>query len=165
MSLFTKTKVSSVPKICAVYFDLSGKSIAFNPDAVNFHHTVITNGFIEESYFHKSTIQFSESASELAAGTKFEQKLSMSFNNSDPNRADRMMELFTVRHIILELTNGERLVLGRNDYFQNKKPIISVNSDHIKLTAEFYSESIIPISKYIDNVLIGLPNILPMTLI
>lgn len=163
MSLFTK--VSSVPKICAVYFDLSGKSIAFDPDAVNFHHTSIVNGFIEESYFHKSTIQFSESSSETAAGTKFEQKLSMSFNNSDPNRANRMMELLSVRHVILDLTNGERLVLGRNDYFQNKKPVISTSSDHIKLTAEFYSESIIPISKYIDNVLVGLPNILPMTLI
>ena len=163
MNLFTK--VSSVPNICALYFDLSGKSIAFDPDDVNFHHTVVSNGLIQESYFQKSTVQFSEKASETTPGTKIEQTLTVSFNSSDEKRSERIMELMGVRHIIIKLTNGETLIMGRNDYFQNKKPLVTINSNHIKTTAEFYCESIIPISRYIGNVLVGLPNILPLTLV
>lgn len=158
-------KVHSVPNICKVYFDFTGKSLAFNPNEVNFQDTLILNGLIQETYFHKGSIQFSESSAETVSGVKYEQTVNISFNSSDPDRAKRIQELHKVRHIILQLTNGEHLIIGRNDYFQNKKPKCSTSNNHIKTAAEFYSESVIPVSKYIGNVISGLPDIIPLVLL
>lgn len=158
-------KVASVPNICKIYLDFTGKSLAFNPDDVNFNDTVISNGLIQETYFQKGSVQFTESSAETAAGVKYEQKLNLSFNSADNQRAIRIHDLHNIRHVILELTNGELLIMGRNDYFQNKKPIVSTNSTHIKTTAEITTESVIPLTKYIGNAISGLPEIIPLMLI
>lgn len=158
-------KVQSVPNICKVFLDFTGRSIAFNPTAANFGDTLISNGLIQETYFHKGSIQFAENSSETSAGTKYDQTVNISFNSSDPDRAKRIQELHKIRHIILVLTNNENIVIGRNDYFQNKKPKVNTVSNHIKTAAEIYTESIIPASNYIGNVLVGLPDIIPLTLI
>lgn len=158
-------KVNSVPNICKVYFDFTGKSLAYNPEGANFQDTLLSNGLVQETYFHKGTIQFAENSTEVPAGTKYDQTLNISFNSSDPQRHERITQMHKVRHIILELTNGERLVIGRNDYFQNRKPKVSTTNNQIKTAVEFYTESIIPASKYIGNVLVGLPDIIPLTFI
>lgn len=157
-------KVHSVPNICKVYLDFTGKSIAFNTTAANFGYTLISNGLILETYFQKGSVQFTENSSEAPAGVKYDQTLNISFNSSDPDRAKRIQEMHKIRHVILELTNGEIILIGRNDYFQNKKPKINTTNNHIKTSVEIYTESIIPASKYIGNVLVGLPDIIPLTL-
>ena len=158
-------KVSSAPNICKVYLDFTGKSLAYNPSSATFHDTIVTNGLIKETYFHKSTIQFSEISIETAAGTKFEQRLSISFNNNDQDRSKRLLQLIGVKHIILKLDTGEVLCIGRNDYVQNKKPNLETTNTHIKTQADFSCESIIPASNYIGNILINLPGIIPLDFI
>ena len=158
-------KVQSVPNICKVFLDFTGKSLAYNPEEANFQDTLLSNGLVQETYFHKGTIQFAENSTEVPAGTKYDQTLNISFNSSDPDRAKRIQELRKIRHVILVLTNGEKIVIGRNDYFQNKKPKVNTVNNHIKTAAEIYTESIIPASNYIGNVLVGLPDIIPLTLI
>ncbi len=156
--------VYSVPNICKVYFSFSGKSLAYNPLEPEFENTILSNGLIQETYFHKGSIQFSENSKQINAGTIYEQTLSISFNSSDANRSTRITTLEKANHIIIILTNGEKFIMGRNDFYQNKKPILNTTNNHIKTSAEFYCESIIPISKYIGNVLIGTPGIVPLDL-
>lgn len=158
-------KVQNVPNICKVFFDFTGKSLAFNPNTTNFQDTIISNGLIEETYFHKGSIQFAETSTETIADVKYEQTLNISFNSADANRAQRIQEMHKVKHIVIVLTSGEQILFGRNDYFQNKKPKANTANNHIKTSVEFYTESIIPISKYIGNVLVGLPEIIPLTFI
>ncbi|HLV52168.1 MAG TPA: hypothetical protein VKY44_09465 [Flavobacterium sp.] len=157
-------KVPSVPNICKVYFDFTGRSLALNPEEPDFNDTVLSNGFIQETYFHKGSIQFSENSSETTAGVKYEQTINISFNSSDKDRIPRIQQLHTVKHIILKLTNGEQLLIGRNDYFQNKKPKTSTTNNHAKTIVEYYTESILPVSNYIGNVITGLPEIIPLVL-
>lgn len=156
-------KVSTVPNICKVYLDFTGKSLAFNPNVANFGDTIITNGLIQETYFQKGSIQFSEKSAETAAGVKYVQEINISFNSSDADRAKRIHEMHNIHHVILELTNGETIVIGRNDYFQNKKPKVNTSNNQIKTVVEIATESMIPTSNYIGNVLVGLPDIIPLT--
>jgi len=158
-------KVHSVPNICKVYFDFTGKSLALNPNQPSFIDTILSNGLVKETYFHKTSVQFTETSSEGVAGIKYEQTFSITFNSNDAKRYQRIHDLHKVNHIIIQLTNGEHLVFGRNDYFQNKKPICTTSNTHVKTSAEFYCESIIPISKYLGNVLVGLPGIIPLDFI
>ena len=160
MDLFKK--VSSVPNICKIFFDLTGSSIAYAPEDPNFENSLLTNGFLVDVYFQKSSIQFSEESSEENAGIRYTQTLNLSFVNSDALRADRLQELHRVRNIIIKLTNGETFVLGRNDFYQNKKPSLKSQSSLVKTSLEFYSESTVPITKYIGNILVNIPDAVPL---
>lgn len=160
MSLFKK--VQGTPNICAIYLDFTGESINYDVSSSSFHGTILANGATYETHFQKGNVSFQEDSSEVAAGILFKQKLSITFNSSDENRSDRILEYHKTKHVIIKLTNGEVFVLGRNDFTQNKKPTITTNSNGKITSVEFYTESIIPISKYLGSLVIGLPEIIPL---
>src|SRR5690606_41671855 len=48
----------------------------------------------------------------------------------DSSRADRIAQLHKIKFITLNLSNGKALIIGRNDFYQNTKPKVSVESNH-----------------------------------
>lgn len=155
-------KVSGTPNICTIYLDFTGESVNYDASSSSFHNTILANGATFETHFQKGNVSFQEESSEVAAGILFKQKLSITFNSSDSKRSERILEYHKTKHVIIKLTNGEVFVLGRNDFKQNKKPIITTNSNDKISSVEFYSESIIPISKFLGSLIIGLPEIIPL---
>lgn len=155
-------KVSGTPNICSIYLDFTGDSINLDVNSSSFHGTVLTNGATFETHFQRGSVSFSEESSEVAAGTLFKQKLSISFNSSDQYRSERILEYNKTKNIILKLSNGECFIMGRNDFKQNRSPIITTSSTFQKTIVEFYTESIIPISRYLDLTVFGFPEIIPL---
>lgn len=156
-------KVSKTPSICSIYLDFTGDSINLDFQSSSFHSTILTNGLLEETHFQKGSVSLSEESDETAAGTYFKQTLQITFNSSDENRSERITEYHKTKHIIIKLSNGETLIMGRNDFKQNKRPRITSSHTHNKSTIQFYCESILPLSKYGGSVLVGLPEIIPLT--
>lgn len=161
MSLLNK--VSKTPSICSIYLDFTGDSINLDLNGSSFHSTMLTNASLEETHFQRGNVSFSEESDESPAGIYFKQNLQISFNSSDQNRSERIIEYHKTKHILIKLSNGETLIMGRNDFKQNKRPRITSNNTHNKSTIQFYGESIIPISRYQGSVLVGLPEIIPLT--
>lgn len=155
-------KVSSTPSICEILLDFTGESINYSLQEVNFKNTLLTNGLITETHFQKGNVSFSEQSAESKAGLYFKQTLSITFNSSDKDRYERILKYHCTKNIIIVLNNGERFLMGRNDFKQNRRPKIESTNTHQKSTIEFYTESIVPISKYLGTVIVGLPEIIPL---
>lgn len=155
-------KVSGSPNICSVFLDFTGDSISYDVESSSFHTTMLVNGATFETHFQRGNVSFQEDSSESPAGVIFKQKLSITFNSSDQYRSERILEYNKTKNIIVKLSNGESFVIGRNDFKQNKRPVITTSSNSQKTTVEFYTESIIPITRYLGSLVIGFPEIIPL---
>lgn len=162
MSLLNK--VSKTPSICEVYLDFTGQSINLDFNDASFYASMIANGTIEETHFQKGSVSFSEESENSPGGLFFKQNLQITFNSSDENRLERILEYHKTKNVIIKLSDGNSFVLGRNDFSQNRSPKITSSNTHNKTTIQFYTESIIPVSKYQGTVLVGLPEIIPLIL-
>ena len=138
------SKVSTgVLSICGLEFDFSGNHVpSFSGLYQNFFDTQMTSENFVKNYFSSSSISLSEDSSQEAAGIKYQQKLTWSFPNNDKNRSIRINEIQKVKFVKLVLTDGSRIVLGRNDFFQNARPVILTESDHLKTVVTFNFKSI-----------------------
>lgn len=139
-------KVSVNPIICGIELDFSGQLDPQN--ATGFQQFYDSKGNLltwEEIYFGKKTVTFRETSKESKEGTSYTQKLTIKFPSNDKNRSKRIELIKKVKFIKLILDTGEKMVIGRNDFFQNKRPQVIISSNVAQTTVSFTAQSIFPI--------------------
>ena len=111
-----------------------------------FFNTYIDTGESElkPAYFGKANASFSQSGKETAAGTQWDQSLTIRFPNTDLRNANRIAEYMKAEGIAIRLSGGQSVFLGRNDYYQNAKPRISVNANNNIVEVTYRCASIFP---------------------
>ena len=164
MALFDKVK--SVPNICGV-------ELAFNGDLLPsiiegyqpFINSLMQNTDFTKTYFGVGSVSFSEESDDNAAGDSWTQKLVIRFPSSDDSRAYRLATFHKVKFIRIKLTNGRDLVMGRNDFTQNARPLVKTSTNANIGQAEFQTVSITPLGYTPNPDAGGLPDFIPLDLI
>jgi len=141
MSVLEKVKIN--PQICGLELDFSGELYPEQSKTLqNFFNSKGNQLTWNNTYFGKTTIRFNETSKNTTSGLKFTQELSIKFPSNDGSRSDRIAIFRKVKFLRLLLSNNTSLVMGRNDYFQNKRPNLSFQSDITFTTVTFTTESI-----------------------
>jgi hypothetical protein len=157
-------KVSSFPVVCTIYF---GFSITVLPSVIDawqpFYNNTLSGDFTK-AYFGKASVSFAETSETPAGGVQYKQKLTIVFPATDSNRALRMEQLHKVKYIKIELSTGKTILIGRNDYYQNARPAIKVESSEHLAQATFETISIFPTGFTPTKGLYGLPDGVPVGL-
>lgn len=151
--------------ICDILISFTGE---LTPSGIEgwqrFYNSIGVDIDFFKTYFRKASVSFSENSNRSSSGTFYTQKLTLSFPEKfDGLRADRIAQLDKIKFITLNMSNGKSLVLGRNDFNQNTKPKIEVQSNNkfTQLSVEF--QSIFP-TGYIPTVdAFGLPTFFPVS--
>lgn len=139
-------KVFGAPYICKVFLDFNGSLTPVNnAEQQNFTDSSGNQYTWKETHFGRKTVSFSERENVTKAGTEYTQQLRISFPNSDKLRADRIEKIKTTQFVRLLLSNGLYIVMGRNDFFQNKKLQITQTSNENKTTITFKIKSMFSI--------------------
>lgn len=137
-----KDKVNSSPHICGIELDFSGElAPSYTNDFLKFYNSYENGNVFQETYFGKKTVRLKESSFHSREGYGFNQSLSIKFPSNDLNRALRIEMFKKVKFIKIKLSNGTDMVLGRNDYFQNKKPNVKIESDEKMTQIRFSTKS------------------------
>jgi hypothetical protein len=132
-----------LPFICRIYLDFVGNLVPItNEGRINFANSSSDNLTWNQIDFTKSNISFRETSSKKKEGSLFTQKLSISFKNDFSTKADKLSLLEKTRFIQMELSNGKKIVFGRNDFFQNKLPIKTFSTELGRTTVTFKAESV-----------------------
>ncbi|WP_372744301.1 hypothetical protein [Lutibacter sp.] len=136
-------RVAFNPDVCAVELDFEGKlTPEYAKIAQNFFNSRENGNVWKPTYFGKKTISFSETSKKSTAGTSYNQTITITFPSNDLLRSDRLELFKMVKFIKLVLTNGAKLVIGRNDFFQNSPPKVKTESNLKITTVTFSTESI-----------------------
>ena len=139
-------KVSENPIICKIGLDFSRNLSAVNSKELqNFFNSEGNQYTWQNTHFGRRSVSFRETEKITAAGSEFTQELKIKIPSVDKNRADRITFIKQAKFIRIELSNGLMLVLGRNDFFQNKLPLITTKSDLRSTTITFKTKSIFSI--------------------
>jgi len=109
-----------------------------------FYNATIQNNDFTPTYFSKGSIDFKEESETTSAGIKYKQKFSFRFPCADAIRAERISLLLTAKFLRFKLTNGFWLTVGRNDYFQNTKPLLKIKTNKQLCDLEGETQSIYP---------------------
>ncbi|MFY0481442.1 hypothetical protein ACI6PS_02455 [Flavobacterium sp. PLA-1-15] len=162
MGILDKVKTRS--NICSVEIAFSGTSI---PSAIEgwqpFYNSTFEDTDFEKIYSTLSTLDFAEESVESAAGDSYKQKIVFRFPATDQYRAERLVLLKKTKFVKLNLTSGLSIVVGRNDFFQNTAPKITIKTDHHLCEVSIESSSITP-SGYVPSASFGLPSLIPVEL-
>lgn len=143
-------KVKEKPFICGIEFDFNGSlSPSSKAEFSRFYNSYENNNAFMKAYFSQRSISFTETSEHTNSGTIYNQKLSIQFPSNDLNRSLRIEMLKFVRFIKLKLNTGKEMVLGRNDFYQNAKPVLKTSSNLTITKAEFSTTSIFPMG-YVD---------------
>lgn len=139
-------KVTSKAFISKIYIDYIGLLNAISgSDHQNFFDAVGNEFTWKDIHFGKQSVSFKESEKQAKSGSIYTQTLSISFPNTDGQRTDRIEKIKTANFVQIELSNGQKLVMGRNDFYQNKKPVIKASSSALKTTITFTTQSMFSI--------------------
>lgn len=134
---------TGVPFICKIYLDFVGNLVPItNEGRINFANSTSDTLTWNQIDFTKSNISFRETSSKKKEGALFTQSLSISFKNDFSMKADKLELLEKTKFIAMELSNGKKIVFGRNDFFQNKLPIKTFSTVLGRTTVTFKAESI-----------------------
>jgi hypothetical protein len=135
-------KVTSKAFICKIYIDYIGAlTPVSSSENQNFFDAKGNEFTWRDTHFGKQSVSFRETEKQTKAGSIYTQSLKISFPNTDDKRTDRIEKIKTAKFIQIALSNGQLLVMGRNDYHQNKKPVIKASSTALKTTITFTTES------------------------
>lgn len=139
-------KVNNNPSICGIELDFTGElSPTFSQPYQNFFNSKANQLTWVNAYFGKRTVSFSETSKiDQNQNLYYIQTVSIKFPSNDAQRSERINVLSKVKFVKITLTNGSSLVIGRNDFFQNKKPKFQVTSDEKSTTVKYTSSSIFP---------------------
>lgn len=151
--------------ICDISVSFSGELIPSTIDGwQRFYNSIGVDIEFFKLYFRKASVSFSEQSNQGNSGVYYTQKVTLSFpERFDGSRADRIAQLHKIKFVTLNMSNGKSLVLGRNDFNQNTKPKIAIQSNNkfVQLSLEF--QSIFP-TGYIPNIdAFGLPTFFPVS--
>ena len=159
-------KVPHLKNICGIAIDLSAVPVpSVSESGQPFYDSYLSSSAAQSVYFGKRSVSFSETSKESAAGTSWEIKASITFPNSDKNRALRIEEFRKAKFLIVQLSGGNALLVGRNDYSQNTAPVIKIKSDEQLTTVEFIVTSIMPTGLLPDHNSALLPHDVPVNLL
>ncbi|WP_372758112.1 hypothetical protein [Mariniflexile sp.] len=140
------SKVVGAPFICKVYLDFNGSLTALSgAEHQNFYNSLGNQYTWKPLHIGLKTVSFSDKEKTSRAGSSYEQQLKVSFANTDSLRTDRIEKIKSTKFVRIELSNGQSIVMGRNDYFQNKPLEVTYASDEVKTTITFKTVSIFPI--------------------
>lgn len=144
MEILEKVKIN--PQICGIQLDFNGAlSPQYAQSLQNFYNSSSSENVWNDAYFGKKRVSFRETSKKSRSGPSYVQTLEIRFPGNDKLRSDRIAFFHKVKYVKLILTNQTIMVLGRNDYFQNKLPEISVTSDEQMTTIKFETQSIFPV--------------------
>jgi len=156
---------AKAPNICGIQLDFGGNLIPSNIVGFQpFFNSVAPDSQFQKVYHGKSTVSFLEESSKSSAGDSWKQKVIFRFPATDALRATTLNELLKIKFVKITLTNGLFLVIGRNDYFQNKPPDVTINVSEKMATLEVNCLSISPAGFIPDITQYELPAFIPITL-
>jgi hypothetical protein len=139
-------KVTVNPYICGIEFDFTGQLTPLDSAEIQSFFSSKANQLTwKESYFGKKTVSFRETSKpDKKANTVYLQTLKIKFPSNDQNRSDRIYLFSKIKFIRIILNNSASLVIGRNDFFQNKRPVVKITSDEKMTIVTFTTKSIFP---------------------
>lgn len=144
MSLLAK--VTEAPFICKIALDFTGALTPFaDEDFQNFFNSTGNQFTWLDTHFGRKRVSFSETEQLTKSGSVYNQRLQIVIPNADQEKTDRLAFIKKAKFVRMELSNGLILVMGRNDYFQNKPLEIVSSSNHQSYTIQFSTKSIFSI--------------------
>lgn len=139
-------KVRNVPIICSLEFSFDGKIEPMTIKGIQaFYDSVWLYGEFYHSYFTKSSFSFGEKTIYSTAGHSYEQILKIRFPSNDNNRSKRVIGLEEIKFVKLNLNDERSVILGRNDYTQNAKMKLDIESTLQLTEVTFTNISLTPI--------------------
>lgn len=160
------SRVSTLPNICGIELATTGTMLPSTIQGYQqFANSITQNADFISAHSGRAAVSFSEESVKSNAGIPYKQKLTIQFPGSDALRSDRIIYINKTRYIKILLSNGKHLLLGRNDFAQNARPIISIKTDHRLVQAEFETTSIMPTGYTPAFDAFGLPVFFPITFI
>jgi len=147
------SKIADRPYICGVFLCFN---TVFTPSTTfqNFYDTDFLQADVLSLYSTQSKVSFTETKVSTRAGYQFKQTVSVSLPIGDELRSENVYKIHTAEQIVLKLTNGEYLLVGRNDKLLNLLPKVSYQGAEHVASFTFNCSSITP-SGYTDIENIG----------
>ena len=123
-------KIEALPNICGIEITTIGKMIPTTIEGYEpFFNAIPSGADFKKTYTGKAAVSFREESVESNAGISYKQKLTIQFPVADKARAHRLTYMHQVKFIIIKLSTGKNLVIGRNDFEQNSKPKVTIKTD------------------------------------
>lgn len=159
-------KVPNLKNICGVAIDLSALPVpSYSENSQLFYDSFLLTTQAQSVYYGKRSIKFSEVSKKSRAGIFYETTVEIQFPNSDTERSLRIEEMRKAQYIIVSLSGGGAILVGRNDYFQNTKPAVKIQSDEQLTLVQYTAVSMFP-SGFLPQYNAGmLPHSIPVNLI
>ena len=159
-------KIQDQPYICGVLLSFGSVVVpTAGADVLqNFFDTEITSPEIETIYTTKSKTSFQESSKPSRSGYVYEQRVSISLPIGSIGRSIHIEKVKQTRHVILQLTNGRYLFLGRHDHKHNTAPKMKYSADERIASFQFETQSMFPMGYTQIESLSGFPFLIPVTL-
>ena len=159
-------KVPNLTNICGVAIDLSAYPVpSYSGNNQNFYDSYLASSNSQSVYYGKQSVRFKEVKKDDRAGDYWEISMSLQFPSTDKERALRLEEFRKARFVILQLSNNLSMILGRNDYFQNARPKIKIESDEQLTAVQFTWRSIVQTGFLPDYNEALLPHSVPVNLL
>ena len=163
MSIDLAEKSTEKPFICGVAYSRSLKSYPKTGEN-GFVNTSLLSGVFEDVYASISAIAFNQKSTRTRSGDQYTHQLRLQFPNGDEYMAARIQELMRARYMIIKLTNGRSLIIGRNDVDQNTRPKITIESNTRTTQVTFECQSIFPAGHFNDLSGKLLPQLIPLSI-
>jgi hypothetical protein len=143
--MVTLDRVRVSPNICGIELAFTGELLASSiPEWQPFYNSSKLGLDFTKIHIGLGSVSFNEESQESDAGTSYKQTVTIRFPSTDGNRSERIELMKRVRFIKLNLTVGEDIIIGRNDYKQNARPKINTKTNVKVAEIEFQTVSIFP---------------------
>ncbi|OYX86785.1 MAG: hypothetical protein B7Y83_00155 [Flavobacteriales bacterium 32-34-25] len=158
-------RVYTNANICGVELAFNGQLAASSiPGWQQFYNSLMFETDFTKTYIGLGSVAFGEESSDTPAGPFYKQSVTIRFPATDGNRAERIALMKKVKFVKLKLSSGKDLVIGRNDYKQNARPKIKIETNVKMAEVKFETVSISP-SGFVSNPdTYGLPTLIPISL-
>lgn len=161
IEVFSKVKFNV--NACAIELAFSGVAV---PSIIEgwqpFINQTFTNTVWQKIYASIASISFQETSTTSRAGVSYNQKLTFRFPHMDQQRGLRLEQLHKIAFAKVKLTTGKDLVIGRNDYYQNTKPKIEIETNQQLCVVTIETQSISPTGFVPNFNIYGLPAFVPL---
>ena len=137
-------KLFSNVRLCNVLLNYNNDIVPniISSNQLFYDQTISTS---QKIYSTKSSLAFGQESKPSASGVVYTQKVVFSFPTGDDKVSERVAKLQQLKYIEMELTNGQKYVIGRNDYNQNARPEIEVQNTENTVQVSVTAMSMFPI--------------------
>lgn len=156
-------KIEDKPYICGVLLSYdSAITPQVSADILqNFFDTEITSPDLQAIYTTSSKSSFNEQSASSRSGTIYTQSVSISMPVGSISRSIDIAKLHLVSHLVLKLTNGRYIFIGRNDSQQNTRPKVKYQADQKIGTFQFETKTMFPVGYTDLESVLGFPFLIP----